>query len=190
MTELTELEVEKETEINSKKESKDYSTSFKVQSYFNTVVHILNGAVACYMTLQLIREIRNGWPNTNDLFPLHAYLTTVGYQLFMVEAILVYYTPNSWTYFLSHKTKKHLHWILHLVGAMFIIAGNVLISVIRTTPHFATIHAITGSVICDQIIIKSENDLSRSRFNFDDTFGYNDASRTRCIFCLRFTLLY
>lgn len=144
MTELTESEVEKVAEIKSKNETKEYPTSFKVQSYFNNIVHILNGGVACFMTIQLIREIRNGWPNTNDLFPLHAFLTTVGYQLFMAEAILVFYTPNSWSYFLSLKTKKHLHWILHLLGAIFIIAGNVLISVIRTTPHFVTVHSITG----------------------------------------------
>lgn len=139
-----ELEAEKVTEIEVKKDTKAYTTSFKVQSYFNTLVHILNGAVACAMTLYLIREVRNDWPSTNDTFPLHAFLTTVGYQLFMAEAILVYYAPNSWSHFLSYKTKKHLHWILHLIGAMFIIAGNIHISVIRTTPHFATVHAITG----------------------------------------------
>lgn len=134
------------TEIEEKSVSK-FSTSFKVESLFNGLVHILNGAVACALTLHLIREVLNGWPSTNDLFPLHAFLTTVGYQLFMAEAILVYYTPNSWSYFLSYKTKKHLHWILHLIGAIFIISGNVLISVIRTTPHFATVHSITGLLL-------------------------------------------
>lgn len=127
----TELEPEKGTEIEVKKETNKYTTSFKVQSYINTIVHILNGAVACSMTLYLIREVRNDWPSTNDTFPLHAVLTTVGYQLFMAEAILVYYAPNSWSHFLSYKTKRHLHWILHLIGAILIIAGNVLISVIR-----------------------------------------------------------
>lgn len=141
---LTEIKDEKVTEVEANAAKKKYSTSFKIESYFNTLVHILNGAVACAMTLYLIREVLNGWPSTNDTFPLHAFLSTVGYQLFMAEAILVFYAPNSWTYFLSNKTKKHLHWILQLIGAIFIISGNVLISVIRRTPHFATAHAITG----------------------------------------------
>lgn len=145
-----EFEVEKVTEIETKKATKNYTTSFKVQSYSNTVVHILNGVVACCLTLYLIREVRNDWPSTNDTFPLHAWLCTLGYQLFMAEAILVYYAPNSWSYFLSYKTKRHLHWILHLIGAIFIVSGNVLIYVIRTTPHFTnhvghlSIHSIAG----------------------------------------------
>ncbi|XP_037048196.1 cytochrome b561 domain-containing protein 2-like [Bradysia coprophila] len=143
---LDEIKDEETPEIEAKRVEKKYTTSFKVESYFNTLVHILNGAVACFMTLYLIREVMNDWPGTNDTFPLHAFFTTVGYQLFMAEAILVFYAPNSWTYFLSHKTKKHLHWILQLIGAIFIIFGNVWISVIRTTPHFATVHSITGLI--------------------------------------------
>lgn len=143
---VDDCETDKKTEIESKNATKKFTLWFKVQSYVNTLVHILNGAAACSLTLYLIREVRNDWPSTNDTFPLHAFLCTVGYQLFMAEAILVYYAPNSWSYFLSYKTKRHLHWILHLIGAMFIIAGNIHISIIRTTPHFATWHAITGII--------------------------------------------
>lgn len=140
----TEFENGKESEIEGKNEAKKYTTWFKVESYINTLVHILNGAVACFLTLYIIREIIDGWPGTNDTFPVHAFLSTIGYQFFMAEAILVYYAPNSWSNFLSYKTKKHLHWILHLIGALCIIGGNTLLSVIRTTPRFATWHAITG----------------------------------------------
>lgn len=114
-----------------------YSTWYKIQSYFNALNHVMNGAVACFMTLYLIREGR-------DKFSWHVFLTTIGYQLLMAEAIMVFYTPNSLTYFHSHKVKKHLHWILQLIGAVCIITGNVIITVIRTTPHFETLHAITG----------------------------------------------
>lgn len=114
-----------------------YSTSYIVQSYFNAFNHIVNGSVACFMTLYLFRQ-------GHDSFSWHVYLTTIGYQLLMAEAIMVFYSPNSWSYFLSHKTKKHLHWILQLIAAIFIITGNVIISVIRTTPHFRTVHSITG----------------------------------------------
>lgn len=133
-----EVKMEKE-ESDIKAEIKAYSAAYKIQSYFNIFNHILNGAVACFMTLYLIRE-------AHDSFSLHVFLTTIGYQVLMAEAIMVYYIPNSWSYFLSHRTKKHLHWILHSIGAIFIITGNIIISLIRTTPHFKTIHAVTGKV--------------------------------------------
>lgn len=140
---------DKVTEIEGKESAKKHTTSFKVESFINTFIHILNGTASCALTIYLIREVQRGWPSTNDIFPLHAFLSGVGYQLFMAEAILVYYAPNSWSYFLSYKTKRHLHWILHLLGAIFIISGNVLIMVIRTSPHFTaggqlSVHSITG----------------------------------------------
>ena len=121
----------------SNKEAQSYSNWHKFQSYFNVLNHIFNGAVACFMTFYLIKEWR-------DSFSLHVFLTTIGYQLLMTEAIMVFYTPNSWSFFHSHSTKKHLHWILQSIAAIFIITGNVIITVIRTTPHFKTMHAITG----------------------------------------------
>lgn len=123
----TELKIEK------------YSTWFKIQSYFNALNHVLNGAVGCFMTLYLFREGK-------DSFSWHVFLTTIGYQLLMAEAIMVFYSPNSWTYIHEFKTKKHLHWILQLIATVCIITGNVIISVIRTTPHFKTVHAITGKI--------------------------------------------
>ena len=120
---------------------------FKIQVYFNVFNHILNGAVAFFMTLYFIREGK-------DNFSWHVFLTTIGYQLLMAEAIMVFYSPNSWTQFHSQKTKKHLHWILQLIATVFIISGNVIISVIRTTPHFRTVHAITGKIV-DLVATKS-----------------------------------
>lgn len=114
-----------------------HTTWYKVQNYFNQLNHVLNGVVACFMTLYFIRECK-------DSFSWHVFLTTIGYQLLMTEAIMVFYAPNSWTYVHSYKTKKHLHWILQSIATIFIITGNVIISVIRTTPHFKTIHAVTG----------------------------------------------
>lgn len=146
----TDENAEKFTEIEVNQPTKKQTTLFRVENIINTFIHIFNGVAACALTMYLIREVQRGWPSTNDLFPLHAFLSGVGYQFFMAEAILVYYAPNSWSYFLSYKTKRHLHWILHVLGAIFIISGNVLIMVIRTTPHFTghhgelSIHSIAG----------------------------------------------
>lgn len=120
--------------------TKTFSIWFKIQSYFNVLNHVLNGAVAIFMTLYVIRE---GW----DSFSWHVYFTTIGYQILMAEAILVLYAPNTLTYIHSHKTKKHLHWILQVAATILIITGNVIITVIRTTPHFKTLHSLTGKIL-------------------------------------------
>ena len=117
---------------------KTYSTWYKIQSYFNTLNHIFNGSVACFMTIYLMK-------NGIRFFTMHVFLTTVGYQLLMTEAIMVFYTPNSWTFFHSYKTKKHLHWILQLIATIFIITGNCFfIALKKNLKHFNTIHGITG----------------------------------------------
>jgi Eukaryotic cytochrome b561 len=113
------------------------SAWFKLQSYFNTINHILNGIAAFYMTLYSIKQ---GW----QAITWHIYLTTIGYQLLMTEAIAVFYSPNSWTRFHSHKTKKRLHLILQSTATAFIIIGNVIMITIKKTPHFRSAHAITG----------------------------------------------
>lgn len=151
--------------------TKKHSTWYKVQSYLNVLNHIMNGSVACFLTLYLIREGR-------DSFSWHVFLTTIGYQLLMAEAIMVFYTPNSWTYFHSYKTKKHLHWILQLIATIFIITGNVIISTIRTTPHFKTVHAITGRNYFREKSISLKHELGRSRSYFDDSVGNFRSARS------------
>lgn len=116
--------------------SENHSIWFKVQSYFNVFNHIVNGSVACMMTLYIITQ-------GHFLFPWHVFLTTIGYQLLMAEAIMLFYAPNSWSYFHSYKTRKHLHWILQSIATLLIIVGNIIVIQKRAT-HFQTIHAVTG----------------------------------------------
>ena len=118
------------------RKTEEISSWYKVQSYFNVLNHILNGTAAFFMTLYSIRQ---KWQSIT----WHIFLTTIGYQLLMTEAILTYYTPNSWTYFHSRRTKGHLHWILQSIAAVFIIAGNVIIIILKKTPH-SSAHDITG----------------------------------------------
>lgn len=114
-----------------------FSSWYKLQSYFNVVNHAVNVAVAVFMTIYILREGK-------DSFAWHVYLTTIGYQLLMAEAIMVFYSPNAFSYFHSHRTKKHIHWILQLLATACIVAGNCVIFVIKTTPRFKSIHAVTG----------------------------------------------
>lgn len=119
--------------------SKEFSTWHKVQVYFNTINHIFNGGVAVFLTLYLIRK-----PKVP--FAWHVWLTTIGYQLFMAEAIMAFYSPNSWSSVNTYRAKRHFHWILQLIASAFVIAGNVVIIYIYTLPHFKSIHAITGKI--------------------------------------------
>lgn len=153
------------------------STWFKVQSYLNALNHVLNAAAAFYMTLYSIRQ---GWA----AMTWHIFLTTVGYQLLMTEAIMTLYAPNSWSYFHSRRTKRHLHWILQSVAAVFIIVGNLFITVIRKTPHFKSAHAVTGNIRLKFEWVQKVT-AECSRLDFDGASRVLDSSRCFSSFCCR-----
>lgn len=156
----------------------EYSSLHKAQIYFNTLNHGLNIAVAIFMTLYVIRE-------GSDSFSWHVYLTTIGYQLLMTEAMMVFYSSNSWSHFHEHNTKKHIHWILQLMATVCIIVGNCVVTVVRTTPHFKTFHAITGKLISWFLtifmILLIKNHF---RLNFNDFSGLISPPRSLVILCV------
>lgn len=100
----------------------------------------------------------------------------------MAEAIMVFYAPNSWSYFLSHKTKENMHWILQLTGALCIITGNIIISVIRTTPHFESIHSVTGNRTNKSTNDSLSNFIVCLRFDLNDFVGNKYAARNLGLF--------
>lgn len=152
-----------------------FSSWYKLQSYLNVANHLMNAAAALYMTSYSIRQ---GWQSIT----WHIFLTTIGYQLLMTEAIMVLYSPNSWSYFHSYRTKSHLHWILQAIASVFIVVGNVIIIVIKKTPHFKSVHAITGKLNLD---IKTKFILMYFfRLDFDGSFGIFRPSRNLGVFCL------
>jgi hypothetical protein len=85
-----------------------------------------------------------GW---DSAIAWHVCLTTLGYQFMMTEAILVLYAPNSWSYFHTTTTKRHLHWVLQTIAFIFIVTGDIIIIVQREqakSEHFSSIHSVTG----------------------------------------------
>lgn len=67
----------------------------------------------------------------------------------MTEAILCFSNENIFTYFLSHKERVTLHWILQTIGGCFITAAFAIIIVSKNSkgkPHFATWHGIFGLI--------------------------------------------
>ncbi|CAO1344119.1 unnamed protein product [Diamesa hyperborea] len=111
-----------------------------VESYFNTINHVLNGSVALYMTWLCFQA---GWTITT----WHALLLTIGYQLLMAEGIMALYSANSWSYFHSKSTKRLVHLIVLVGATILILVGNsIKIANTSSVKHFKSIHAITGLV--------------------------------------------
>lgn len=84
---------------------------------------------------------------------VHAWTSTIGYQLFMSEGILVLYNKNVYTFPLLDRTlKRRLHWILQAIGSFLGIFGCVFEYAKRdigNRPHFSTWHSVTGTRNCD-----------------------------------------
>lgn len=119
---------------------------FMIESYFNTINHVLNGSVALYMTWLCFQA---GWTITT----WHALLLTIGYQLLMAEGIMALYSANSWSYFHSKDTKRLVHLIVLVGATILILVGNsIKIANTSSVKHFKSIHSITG---LKQIVIKS-----------------------------------
>ncbi|CAO1331259.1 unnamed protein product [Diamesa serratosioi] len=111
-----------------------------IESYFNTINHVLNGSMALYMTWLCFQA---GWTITT----WHALLLTIGYQLLMAEGIMALYSANSWSYFHSKDTKRLVHLIV-LVGATILILVGISLKIanVSSEKHFKSIHSITGLV--------------------------------------------
>ncbi|XP_043523899.1 transmembrane reductase CYB561D2 [Frieseomelitta varia] len=75
---------------------------------------------------------------------IHATLCTLGYILMMSEAIVVFADDGVLTNFLTHRAKKHLHWVLQLLGLILVIAGFVPMYLAKHSHHFKSYHAILG----------------------------------------------
>lgn len=118
-------------------EVKKFSKLFIIESYFNTINHILNASVALYMTWLCFNV---GWASIT----WHAYLTTIGYQFLMAEGIMTLNKVNSWTYFHSRYTKRVIHFIFQGLGTVLILTGNIIVIATKKSGHFKSVHAITG----------------------------------------------
>lgn len=65
------------------------------------------------------------------------------YVLLMSEAILVFAGDSVLTKFLSRGAKRHLHWILQILGLILIVSGVVLMCRVKPV-HFKSVHGILG----------------------------------------------
>ena len=67
------------------------------------------------------------------------------YVLLMSEAILVFAGDSVLTKFLSRGAKRHLHWILQILGLILIVSGVVLMCRVKPV-HFKSVHGIAAKL--------------------------------------------
>ncbi|XP_003494855.1 cytochrome b561 domain-containing protein 2-like [Bombus impatiens] len=120
--------------------SSNFETSDTKRSAWSTCVTIVDLVnhilIVCLTAFTLYYSVAHSVFN-------HTTLCTVGYVLLMSEAIVVFAGDNILTRYFTHRTKKHLHWILQLLGLICIIAGVVLMYRVKKV-HFKSNHAILG----------------------------------------------
>lgn len=116
----------------------------KTEVYLNLVNHILIVFTTCYITWY---SFTVGFEQYQTY---HAWITTIGFQFFMSEGILVMYKYNLLTLnFKSRSLKIRLHWILQVIGASCAIFGipyQIYYREITNRKHFHNTHAISGKI--------------------------------------------
>jgi Eukaryotic cytochrome b561 len=79
---------------------------------------------------------------------VHAWCSTIGYQLFMSEGIMALYSKNTYTIPVKQRSmKKRFHWILQAIASFMAIFGSAFEFYKRevgSRPHFSSFHSVTG----------------------------------------------
>lgn len=102
------------------------------------VLDLVNHALIVGLTAYTIYR---SWGS--NVVNLHTIFCTTGYVLLMSEAILVFAGDSVLTKFLSRGAKRHLHWILQILGLILIVSGVVLMCRVKPV-HFKSVHGILG----------------------------------------------
>lgn len=87
----------------------------------NTLQHGMV-AITCFYTTWYC--IKSGF--TTHL-SWHTFLSLIGYQILMVEGIMVFYKQNSYTFLLKKREHKNwVHTVLLVLGSGFAVAGTLV----------------------------------------------------------------
>lgn len=76
-------------------------------------------------------------------------LPVLQYQLLMTEAIMSFYSINSWSRAHTRRTKTRIHYVLMGLGALFAWSGMIVMFIFRQQtdrPHISSTHAIFGLI--------------------------------------------
>lgn len=129
--------------MESESTQKEVTTWQKCEIALNNVNHALIGITTFYTVWYCLKY------RFTDKVTLHAYMTVIGYQVLMAEAIMTYYKANTYTLFTHKIQKNRIHWIMQAVGALFSIVGTVIEVIHREQSgrtHWSTPHSYYGEM--------------------------------------------
>lgn len=84
------------------------------------------------------------------------------FNLLMAEAILLFYSGNTWSQVMVHPQRRTVHWILQVVGSLCVIVGIALEYYwrdINNKLHFHDTHSILGLVALILMLLSMTNGL-------------------------------
>ena len=109
----------------------------------NTLNHSLIAITTFYISWYSFYAVGFGEYQT-----YHAFFTTIGYQLFMSEGIMIFYSKNTYTLgFSSGLWKKRIHLAMTGIGSLFATYGIIMMIYNREITgrkHFHGTHAVSG----------------------------------------------
>jgi hypothetical protein len=118
-----------------------------VEIVLNTVNHSLIAITTLYITWYSFIALDYGEYQT-----VHGWFTTIGYQLFMSEGIMAFYSNNTLTLGLESRVwRKRIHWGMTAMGSAFATYGTVIMIYNREISgrkHFHNTHSISGEIQC------------------------------------------
>ncbi|CAB3372226.1 Hypothetical predicted protein [Cloeon dipterum] len=129
---------------NKKLESrKSGQPSFRVAifSLGDSLCHALAISMVVYFFWDCLNQ------SISSLTGWHASLFTLAYVFFMTEGLLIFLPHSVISRGWGHKHLIKLHWILELLGFIFLASGMTIIIVSKNQSnrrHFVSSHAITG----------------------------------------------
>ncbi|XP_058815762.1 transmembrane reductase CYB561D2-like [Topomyia yanbarensis] len=126
------------------------------QLLLNTINHIFIGFVFIYTAWIC-------WKNGFEkVFTWHVILCVFGFHVLMAEAILLFYSRNSWSQVLRQPERRTAHWVLQVIGSVCIVVGIALEFYwrdINNKPHFHETHSILGLVALILLIVSMSNGI-------------------------------
>lgn len=122
-----------------------FSRLDNLELLINTVNHALIAITTFYITWYSFIALDYGEYQT-----VHGWFTTVGFQFFMSEGIMAFYSKNTYTMGIESRVwKKRIHWGMTAIGSVFATYGTIVMIYNREISgrkHFHNTHSISGEL--------------------------------------------
>lgn len=170
------MDSEKSTLSLFKKEKPPRLLSFaNIHITLNIISRCLNAITCFYLTWYCFKV------GILSNVSVHAWTSAIGYQILMIEGILVLY-KNTGTVMVDGKDKKvTIHWIFLGAGSFLGIFGSVYYYIWReigNRKHFANRHGMWGKIAANNKNVRSKVQKCPFRLSFNYLVATNDYFRS------------